>query len=426
MSDPYAGNILIAPLGGIPSSQELMRFLWHMPEKPSGIATIPAHVRVHWMNKLCELHLPRLEEINLAQSVDLALRHSYQYRDPAQPATWSQLMQEPGYRPALPVPPRVITLEGLSGTGKTTAIARILRRYPQLVRHDSFPHMASSHWQVPWLSVGVPASGKSSDLARALMDAWHEAVIPGNAGLGQRFQTLIYDTKTPGHAKLAEWNKVAKGHFLGLLHLDEIQNLFKLETLAQRRKRQAEVSKRKPRKDPHLGLPVADDEALKSILMLTNSSSFALCVSGTQDGFLALRSRFATGQRLATGGSHTLHRFTADDPEFEQPFLPTLLKLQYVAHPLEDSPTLRAILLELTAGIPRMLIALWIHAQRVALARKEDRFRIGDLHHAAKTLLAPAMPAIYALNSGDPKLIEQFEDLLPNSFDPFAGIGTPL
>lgn len=426
MIDPYAGNILVSALGDIPSAQELMRFLWHAPEKPAHIASVPVHVRIHWLIQICDLHLPRLGELHFAQSVDLALRHSYRYRDPAHPATWSQLLQEPGYRPALPMPPCVVTLEGISGTGKTTAANRILRRYPQLIRHETFPCMASAVWQVPWLSVGVPASGRSSDLARTLMEAWHKAVAPAGVGLERRFQKEIYDKRMTAQDKLAEWSQVAATHFLGLLHLDEIQNLFKLETLAQRRRRQMRPGKGKSKQPPHMGLPVADDGLLKWILMLANNGPWTLCISGTQDGIRAMESRCATGQRLATGGYHEFKRFAAHDPEFDQLFLPTLLGLQYVAHPLEDSPVLRTVLLDLTAGIPRMLIALWIHAQRIALERREDRLRIEDLHQAAKTLLAPAMPAIHALNSGDPRLMEQFEDLLPNTFDPFAGISTPM
>lgn len=425
MSDlsPYGDNLLIDGLGSIPSRQDMGRRLCHLPPRPPNIASVPYSVRIHWLMMLRELHLPRREELRVAESLDVAIRQSYHQRNPAEPGTWSKLCHEPLIQPAFSLPAGAVSLVGNSGTGKTEAVTRILRSYPQqLIRHDSFPKMKTEHWQVAWLSICVPPSGRTIDLARALMEGWQKAVRAAGIGLENRFDAVLTRERQSGHKMLDEWRQVACCHFLGLLHLDEIQNLFKLLTLEQRRKRQSSSSGKRGASNPWAGLPIVEDHALKWILSVANEWGMALCVSGTPDGIRALQSRSSTGQRISTIGHHAFKCFSATDKEFTEVFFPHLIRFQYVANPIEANDELVRTLMRLTAGIPRMLIALWIAAHRTAFERNDDTLRLQDFDQAASTFLAPAMPAIAALNSGDPRLIERFEDLWPDNFDVWEAV----
>ncbi|WP_322627863.1 hypothetical protein [Halothiobacillus sp.] len=92
--------------------------------------------------------------------------------------------------------------------------------------------------------------------------------------------------------------------------------------------------------------------------------------------------------------------------------MPELLKYQWVVHRLEDSRELRELIINLTAGIRRLIIALWIGAQRLALERSgDDGLRLEDIKEAGAYYLAPVRPAVEALKSGDPKLMSKYEDL---------------
>ena len=81
---------------------------------------------------------------------------------------------------------------GHSGTGKTEAILRALNCYPtQVITHDSFPRLKGPHHQMVALSVDVPPSGRSADLAANLMTAWDTAMEKAGLGPYMRFATSL-------------------------------------------------------------------------------------------------------------------------------------------------------------------------------------------------------------------------------------------
>ncbi len=246
----------------------------------------------------------------------------------------------------------------------------------------------------------VPASGRSVDLAVALMRGWDKATG------GSRFATSIQKERRDGMKMLDEWQQVASAHLLGILHLDEIQNFFKLAALKKRGKRSG------------LGdapeLSIVEDQVLKWILTLINTWQVPLLVSGTPDGIGALTRRLSNTERIVTSGYHPFHHFdSATDPGFRNHFLDKLGPYQYVQKKLPVSDELADLVIQLTGGIQRLIIALWIAAQRVALERNSGELRLDDFKKAAATFLAPVAPAVAAFRSKDPARMSKYEDLLP-------------
>ena len=78
--------------------------------------------------------------------------------------------------------------------------------------------------------------------------------------------------------------------------------------------------------------------------------------------------------------------------------------------PVDDG--LAALIVDLTGGIQRLIIALWIAAHRVAFERKDDDLRIEDFTTAARTWLAPLAPAVAAIRSKDANAMSRYEDLV--------------
>ena len=401
--DPYANNILITELGPIRSRQETAKLLVALPPRPpKNIADIPRHVRLHMMMVVRDIHIPSLEEFQLFESIDLMIRQNYRYLHPSAASTWSMVSGDPSLRNALSHAPAFgAAVEGVSGTGKTQAIRRCLCTYPrQVIRHSPFLRMTNGLQQVAWLSLDVPPSGKATDLASALMTEWKR--VTGSS----RFDKALASDWRNGMQMLEEWRQVASSHFLGLLHLDEIQNFFKLSTLERRRRRKAGDE------PPELG--IVEDQCLKWILTLMNTWQIPLLVSGTPDGINALTKRLSNTERIVTSGYHAFRHFSdASDPAFRQHFLPRLGIYQYVAHPLLVSDELAELIIEKTAGVQRLIIALWIAAHRVAFERTEDDLRLEDFRVAADSYLAPVAPAVAALRSNDPRRMAHYEDLAP-------------
>lgn len=408
--DPYLGNILVQPLGPILDRAEAARRLSFFPPVPFNIGDTPKHVRMHYVVRLRDFHVPSLEGVRVQQTIDLMVRDSYRYRDPLTPKTWSVIGGDAIHHKTPRAPAMATVIVGHSGTGKTEAILRSLGSYPeQVIVHDNFPRLVGKHYQLLFQSIDVPPSGRISDLASNLMVDFDAAMRMQLPDWKDRFSSSLARTRRDGPKMFAEWQQVAQSHFLGVLHLDEVQNFFKLPTLKKRRTKSAQASE--------LQLSIVEDQCLKSILTLTNTAQIPVVLSGTPDGVGALMKRLANTQRFVSGGYHPFPNF--EDPSdilfFDKEgrgFLSMLGKYQFVQKPLAITPEFALLIIELTGGIHRIIIALWVAAHRVAFERQEDDLRIDDFKRAAATYLAPLAPAIAALRSKDPKEAAYYEDLI--------------
>jgi hypothetical protein len=260
--------------------------------------------------------------------------------------------------------------------------------------------MVGPHQQLVWLSVDVPASGRAVDLAANLMRALDKATG------GNRFSADLAKERRDGMRMLDSWRQVASAHFLGILHLDEVQNFFKLASLKRRNKRNGANDA------PELS--IVEDQCLKWILTLMNTWQVPLLLSGTPDGIGALTRRLSNTERIVTSGYHPFHPFnSADDPTFRELFLKPLGRYQLVQNKLAIDDELAKLVIEVTGGIQRLIVALWIAANRIALERNKGDLRLADFKKAAATYLAPVAPAIAALRSKNPERMSRYEDLLP-------------
>lgn len=398
--DPYAGNILTAGLGPLLSRQDAMKQLTVLPKLPPNMVDIPPHVALHFLMSLRDFHIPGLEEFRLRETMDLMVRQNYRYLDPALATTWTTVSGEHMRSCPARLPAFGAVAEGISGTGKTAAISNCLSTYPkQVIIHPTFPKMIGPHFQVLWLSIDVPATGRMVDMGMELMRAFDKATG------GNRFAIDLARERRDGMKMLDTWRQVASAHFLGLLHLDEVQNLFKLASLKKRSKKGGVQDA------PELS--IVEDQCLKWILTLMNTWQVPLLLSGTPDGIGALTRRLSNTERIVTSGYHPfLHFDSPTDPSFKN-FFAQLGKYQFVQTKLPLDGGLPELILELTGGIQRLIIALWIAAHRVALERKTGDLRLEDFRHAAATYLAPVGPAVAAFRSKDPARMSKYEDLMP-------------
>lgn len=410
--DPYAGNMLVEPLGPILPRREMLRRLTACPPLPSDITKAPQHVRMHMLMDVPTLHIPSPEGARVAESIDLMLRQGYRFRNPVSASTWSAIAHEPVAPSALRAPTMASVVVGHSGVGKTEAIRRALEAYGTQVRHhERFPKLVGAHYQVLWLSVVAPESGRLTDFAANLMIEWDLAFARCFPDRPPRFALTLSRERRDGGRMLDEWRQVAITHFLGVLHIDEVQNFFRLPTLAQRRKSGSRAG------EDSVELSLIEDHVLKAILNLMNRWQIPLLVSGTPDGVAALFKRLSNAQRFSTIGHHRIGLFqSANDPICKM-YLEQLAKYQYVGKPLKADDSFREVMVELSAGVRRLMNALWVAGQRIALERSDETFRLDDIRHAARTLLAPVAPAVAALRSGDPRLMRRYEDLMPRDSD---------
>lgn len=415
--DPYAGNILFKDFKPDLSPEEVLKKITVIPSVPPHIELIPFHTRLHFLMDVRDFYAPPQTVSEIATTIGLMVGQAYKYKNPSDPRTWMRISgHETLYKRKTP-PASAALLTGESGNGKTLAVDQITSNiYPQLCWHESYPGIIGPHMQVVHLSANVPASGRSVDFARALGIQWDLATR------GDRFASFrTNNNRRSGPQMLDEFLLVAATHSLGFLHLDEIQNLFHIPTLEERRKK-------KTPGQPDPMLRVVDDNSLKCILTATNSWGIPIFVSGTPDGAGALTKRLGTIGRLSTMGYYYLEHFESIDRKsfYRKVFLARLLDLQYVKDRIPDSDELAQLIIDRTAGVPRHIIALWVAAHRVAFDRaaasgsRVDNLLLQDFDIAAKTYLKLLQPCVKALLSNTPDARSRYEDLVPRDDDFWA------
>ena len=412
LQNPFGDNILTEGLRPPLSDEDAIASLTYLPAVPAGIAEMPRKIRLLHLIALRELHLPSSEELKLFDILDLITFDSLRLQNPANATAVSVYAREK-YGRRQPPPACAAMVVGNSGTGKSCSILNILGTQVQVRMLENF-HLASMPApQLVWLSVQVPASGKATDLALALMRETDRL-----CGTNRFADTLaLKSQKAGGIALLEEWKNVASTCFLALVHFDEIHNLYNIRPLKKRRSTAKESE--------NYVLSVKDDVCLNWVLTFMNGQ-IASIYSGTPDGSATFSTRFATDQRLALGGTHLFKEFTDANNKFYKTFLRVLWRYQYVAKPLEYSEEAAALILELSGGIMRIIVALWFSAHRVALGRSSsDELKLSDFKKAADTTLAPLKPAIEALRSKDPEKIRNFSDILQSDHPFWASFWNP-
>ena len=225
----YEGNELIAACGPILTPVEIGERLIHLPKIASYDPNIPTYILEHELASLWRLHIPTATGIALAQTVDVMTRQGYVHRRPNDPKTWRQIYEPRSFDHAHAPIQLAAAVVGIAGTGKSTALERALYLKRQVVIHYHFPGLVGPMHQLLWIKIEVPGSGKIADLVESLVRAT-------DAVLGTRYADQILDGRRRSGATLAhEWLAKIGCHFLGLLVLDEIQNLFKIQTKEARK-----------------------------------------------------------------------------------------------------------------------------------------------------------------------------------------------
>jgi hypothetical protein len=400
---PYAGNPLIEACGHILAPAEIGRRLVNVPPESKPPSAELSYLLPHLTADLWRLHIPTSTGIEIAKTIDMMIRQGYVHRNPSAPATWHRIYSQIGDEASTSPVQLAALVSGISGTGKSTAIERALQLFPQVVEHASCSMLQGPLKQLVWIKVDVPASGRLIDLVEALSEAADSAL---DRGVRETIRT--HAAKGSTASMLARrWLQGISSHFPGIIVLDEIQNLFKIHLKSVRQQAARKQLGERPT------LRIVDDEALKLLLTISNASKIPTLICGTPDGLAALTTRMSTSQRVITAGSYRLpNPASAHDEFYRERFLPALCRYQWFPNKIADTAELRSHIFELTAGIPRICIALWAHAHRHAARRLSDQLTVEDFHAAAAQELAPVRSAVQALLSGDPRSINQYEDLM--------------
>lgn len=386
----YADNPFINRLPAIPSEMQIFEHLNSMPMCLPHERNWPAHIRQQLIFIRCKsLFFPIGPQLRQAFRLDMLLRAGYCGRNPSSgdfvrrlTALRTMVDKNGGWKDpdevgaaacaADKVSADSMAIIGPSGIGKTTTLRRALFAYPQVIKHSS---PASIH-QIVWLLLDCPSGGSPKQLCLAFFQAVDEL-------LGTKYEEK-FGRLTTDHM-LVKAAHVAAIHALGLLAIDEIQNL------------------------------TGQQHVLSFLTSLVNVVNVPVVMIGTMKAYNLLTQCFRTARRGEGAGSFV---FEPMSPGLEwDTFLQMLFRFQWTKQHTELTPEINATLWEQSQGIIDIVVKLFMLSQMRAIRTAERSGRSETITpKLINTVSAESFklvrPMLDALRRKDWVALARYDDLL--------------
>jgi len=384
----YDGNPLIEALPPIFSNLEACSYIEWLPAPPTQAQrSKPLELRFHELPSVRKLVYILPEYALYSSIISVIIRDGYSTRNPVQVQTWQRLFYtntaSKGAVP--PIEPNAhrasgIIFSGISGMGKSTFLNRYLQLYPQVIQHSSYKEQEFIHPQLVWLKIDCPSNGSLSGLVLAFFEAVDKAL-----GTSYAIDYFPKGVRTPSQPVLLRaMARIAANYFLGVLIIDELQNLNRAKTQGE----EGFLSFLSSMVE-HIGVPVIG--------------------VGTPAVTKVFKRRLQDARRAVAMGFYEFQRF--DEHEDAWPnFVETVLTYSWLERPIEVTPTLISSLYFHSQGIPAIVIALFVLAQYRCLT-DTCAFDHSILEEISKHELAPLQSALRVVRSGSAEGLRDFDDL---------------
>ena len=225
----YAGNPLVEALPPFHQGDEFSDVFGQFPTMSINDRLLSAPQRMLAVSRLNNYFEPLPSHFDVFEQIGLILRAGYAHRNPDEEVYRKNLVG--AYRESMagricPIGTSVpstapsFALLGVSGVGKSTVVDRILNFFPQAILHEK------QHFiQVVWLKLDCPLDGSLKQLLKTILEKL-------DALLGTEYRKTIGRGSTIDELILSVAN-IAAMHHLGVLVIDEIQNLLDASGVGQ-------------------------------------------------------------------------------------------------------------------------------------------------------------------------------------------------
>lgn len=394
LPDQYWGNPLIECLPSIKTVQEVAEALLRKPDVKLASSRMQSpHIRLHDVAMINQLFIPRSEWFTFESELGILLRQGLKTRNPFSSETQKYLHDikkniasgiKEQARYANPFA-GAIFVPALSGSGKTRGIIENLSMYPQTVEHTSYQGKPFVQRQVVWLSVEAPINGSIKGFLHRLFVELDEAL--GNEG-NAMYAHMYRSASISWDRQIINFSQAAASHFLGVLHIDDLQRL--LEANQEQRNR-----------------------IFGFIVQLANVAKIPLVLSGTHKMSKLLARSFEGTRRATSSGFINLPHARTENDEFFKNLVTALFRYQWLDIPLALDSKIFESLHKWTMGLPFLVVGIFQYGQKIALRSGSKEFRLDHLQQAYDGPYKLLHPALNALRKGDVGSLQRFEDLLP-------------
>lgn len=175
-----------------------------------------------------------------------------------------------------------LSIIGISGIGKTTAIERLLLMYPQVIKHEQYEGEPFNRTQIVWLKIDCPYDGSLSTLCKSFFKAIDDL-------LGTRYLEKFGYLNRVISTMLLHMTSLASMYGVGVLVIDEIQHLLHAKN--------------------------DQEEMLNFFVTLSNTIGVPTVLIGTSKAQQLFKGNFRQARRAASDGSIIWDRMDENSEE---------------------------------------------------------------------------------------------------------------
>lgn len=350
--------------------------------------------RMHMVVSLLEEYFqPLSQHVQLQEKIDMMLRMGYVGRNLSD-GSLNRKLQE-GYEliksggdvtanfAVEKTTARSMSLVGISGSGKTSSLERVLETYPQVIYHK-----AQNFYQVTYLKIECPSDGDLESLCLNFFSAVDNV-------LNSDYERRYAKQRLSVPKMLALMRQTANNRAIGILVIDEIQRLSQVRSGGK-------------------------EQMLEFFVELVNTVGIPMVLVGTPKARPIFELELQSGRRSVGLGSiywETIPNYTFKNRErIKNPnwirFTDNLWKYQWLKHGDDQlSDEIRDCWYDLSQGVLDIVVKLFVLAQLRTIANKKERITVGILQSVYKQELKPVHPMLNALRSGDADKIIKYSDM---------------
>lgn len=276
-----------------------------------------------------------------------------------------------------------LSIIGISGIGKTTAIERLLLMYPQVIKHEVYEQQPFNRTQIVWLKIDCPYDGSLSTLCKSFFKAIDDL-------LGTRYLEKFGYLNRVTSTMLLHMTSLASMYGIGVLVIDEIQHLLHAKN--------------------------DQEEMLNFFVTLSNTVGIPTVLIGTSKAQQLFKGNFRQARRAASDGAIIWDRMAEDSEEWEF-FLETLWELQCLKSRSELTGEVKKAFYEECQGITSVAVNLFILAQERALfdeSNEDEIITTKVLKQTAKKDMKIIQPMLNAIRNNDFAAMFKYEDIMIN------------
>jgi hypothetical protein len=371
----YQGNPLIEAMPPLWTMSEVEQMLSYFPDFDPKQRELASEVRIHLLDNAREFFVPQGIHYEIHLSISNMIRRGYIDRNPVLRGMWAgqstkveQLADKLQRRAFLRSKARGMSIVGIGGVGKSTAVENILSFYPQVITHTHYKDGDLILKQLVWVKLQCPNDGSLRGMCIGYLQEVDDL-------LGTNYMRYYSALRRTIDELLLIMARVASNHFQGVIVFDEIQDLSEAKSGGATR-------------------------MLNFFVQLENTLGIPFILIGTPKAKDLLSGEFRQARRVSEQGDiywrpmrEIAVKERASGPDVVDPdwdvFVRAMWKYWYLQkeHLLPDNlleePVVRTIYEE-SKGITALVVTIFFLAQRRAIVSGKENLTEGVVRSAVK------------------------------------------